>query len=117
MSKGVHLTVVGCRQAPHPRAHADHPGGSCTFVSHCIQDGRERESKITLGRDSCMFHVTTRTLRNVGCGSSRFWGRRARKRLNRAVKDVSKNCGRKAQKARLVARVGPQVVKAAAFLG
>lgn len=84
-----------------------------------------------------MFHVTMRTLRNVGCrgcaaGEELFpsceddcvetgpWGRRACKRVNRAVNEgnvVSNNrCGRKTQKARLVARV-PLMVMAAVVLG
>jgi len=84
-----------------------------------------------------MFHVTIRTLRNVGCrgcavGKGLFpscddvcvergpWGRRACKRVNRAVKenDVSRNrFVRKTQEARLVARVQPRMMKAAAVLG
>jgi hypothetical protein len=75
---------------------------------------QRRRRKNTLGRDSCMFHVTMRTLRNVGCrgcavGEELFpscedgcaetgpWGRRACKRVNSAVNEgngVSRNrCG------------------------
>ena len=85
-----------------------------------------------------MFHVTMRTLRNVGCRSCAVgeeplpscegdcvetgpWGRRACKRVNRAVKegnDVSRNrYGRMTQKARLVVRVQPLMVTTAAVLG
>ena len=107
-------------------------------VLSSVTDDRERDSKITLGRDSCMFQVTIRTLRNVGCrgcvvGEELFpscdddcaetgpWGRRACKRVNRAVKegnDVSRNrYGRTTQNARLVARVRLLMVMAAAVLG
>jgi hypothetical protein len=98
---------------------------------------QRRRRKNTLGRDSCMFHVTMRTLRNVGCrgcavGEELFpscedgcaetgpWGRRACKRVNSAVNEgngVSRNrCGRKTQKARLVARVPPLMAMVAAVL-
>ena len=92
-----------------PRSSCKSPCRSDTVVSHRIQYETERNTRITLGSDSCMFHVTIRTLRNVGCrgcavGKELFpscddvcveWGpcgRRACNRVNRAVKqrnDVS----------------------------